>query len=266
MSKLNGSFGKFIEEYQASPLTKQAYELSLVMFNRFLAGAEPTERKVEEFILDLQKKGLASGSVNRHLSAIRAYFYWRKKNSSPEKRGLYDLMVKGPKVHRKLPSVPTMDQVNRVLGICKTPYERALLMTLYDGALRIAELMGLDATDIDYGDSVIKVTGKGGDQWRIPVGDKTLKALRDYIGNREGQVFLQPYWRLRYDLRRLGNLVGFRTLNPHTLRHARASGLRTQGVALEDIKDFLRHKNFDTTLQYAHLEPTELKKRLPKAF
>lgn len=183
-----------------------------------------------------------------------------------EKRGLYDLMVKGPKVHRKLPQAPTTDQVAAILSVCKTPYERALVMTLYDGALRIAELMGLQVQDIDYANNLLKVTGKGGDEWRIPVGDKTLDALREYIGNRQGKVFPQPYWRLRYDLRRFGNHAGILGINPHQFRHARASDLSAKGVQIEYIQEFLRHKDINTTRRYIHLQPTELKKRLSKAF
>lgn len=263
---MNSSFTAFLTQFQAAPLTKRAYTQSLDLFDRFLHGAEPTEERVEAYMLNMQGRGLASGSVNRHLSAIRAYFLWRKKKAPPEKRGLYDLMVKGPKVHRKLPPVPSTDEVNKVLAVCETPYERALLMTLYDGALRISELECIEAENIDYDNGTVKIVGKGGDEAIVPVGDKTLEALKAYIGGRRGIVFPQKYWEHRRDLRQLARKAGVKAINPHQLRHARASELRAQGVALEDIKDFLRHKNYDTTLIYATLQPVALQKRLTKAF
>lgn len=83
---MNKSFEQFVKEYQKSALTKKAYAESLELFDRFLKGKEPSERTVEEYVLALEGKGLASASVNRHLSAIRAYFLWRKKHS-PRKNG-----------------------------------------------------------------------------------------------------------------------------------------------------------------------------------
>lgn len=263
---MNKLFAQFLTEYQASPLTKKAYGLSLGLFDRFLAGGEPTERKVEEFMLDMQTRKLSSSTINRHLSAIRAYFLWRRKNAPLKQRYLYDLMVKGPKIHEKLPRVLVGDEVGQLVKVCKNPYEKALVMTLYDGALRVAELMGLDVQDIDYANGVVKITRKGGDERRVPIGDKTLKVLKAYISNRHGKVFPQQYWQLRQDLRKLGKQVGIKDLNPHVLRHSRASDLSADAVPIEAIQELLNHRNINTTRRYIHLQPEQLKKSLSKAF
>jgi len=73
------SIGRFIDEYEAASLTKKAYRQTLELFQQFLMGSKPTEETVEEFIHNLQKNGLSAASVNRHLSALRAYFWWMKK-------------------------------------------------------------------------------------------------------------------------------------------------------------------------------------------
>jgi site-specific recombinase XerD len=263
---MNSSFAKFLDEYQSSELTRKAYRQSLELFDRFLSGKEPTERLVEEFMLSMEKRGMASSSVNRHLAAIRAYFLWRKKRSPPDKRGLFDLMVKGPKVHSKLPKAPNAEQITKLRSVCKTPYDRALVMTLYDGALRIAELMGLTDSDVDYTTKAIKILGKGGDEWKIPVGEETLKALQEYIGTRQGKIFTQPYYQLRYDLRKLGNAAGIKGLNPHQLRHARASNLFAQDVSDVYIQELMRHRNINTTRHYIHVQPDQLRKHIPAAF
>ena len=260
------SIAKFIDEYQVAPLTQKAYRQTLELFSRFVNGSQPSEEKVKEFINQLEKDGLSTASVNRHLSAIRAYFLWMKKKSPKEKRADFDLIVRGPKVQRKLPQLLSAEEVKSIVEIAETPFERALIMTIYEGALRIAELMNLKVEDIDFDGGFLKVTRKGGEETRIPVSDKTLTALRKHIGRRHGQVFTQPYWRLHYEIGRLGNKAGIRKLTPHQLRHARASDLSRQGVALEDIKDFLGHAQYQTTLIYARLMPAELKRRLPTAF
>jgi len=263
---MDETMATFIKEYQVAPLTKKAYHQTLELFSHFLNSSKPSEEKVEEFMQHLGKEGLSSASINRHLSAIRAYFLRMKKRAPKELRSDYDLIVRGPKVHRKLPRLLTSEEVNNIVDKAETPFERALIMTIYDGALRIAELMNLKTGDIDYEEGLLKITRKGGEETRVPVGDRSLKALREYTRGRHGRVFTQPYWRLHYEVGRLGNQARIRKLTPHQLRHARASDLRRQGVALEDIKEFLGHAQYQTTLIYARIMPTELKKKLPPAF
>lgn len=256
----------FINEYEAAPLTKKSYRQSLDIFQQFLGRSEPTEEKVEEFMHKLQEEGLSPATINRHLAAIRAYFLWMKKKAPKEKRADFDLVIRGPKMQRKLPTLRTSDDVKSIVNVAETPFERALIMTIYDGALRIAELMNLHVSDIDFNGGYLKITRKGGLETRIPVSDVTLKVLKKYIGHHKGQVFNQPYWRLNYEIKRLGNRAGIKKLSPHQLRHARATDLRRQGVALEDIQELLSHQNIQTTLIYARIMPTELKKKIPAAF
>ena len=257
---------KFIDEYEMALSTRRVYRLALEAFQRFLGPSEPTEEKVEEFMRKLQEDGLSSSSINRTLSTIRTYFLWMKKRAPKEKRADFDLIIRGPKMQRKLPPLRTDKDVKSIVADAKTPFERALIMTLYDGALRIAELMNLQVHDVDFEDGYLKITRKGGDETRLPVSGITLKALKKYIGSRKGKIFPQPYWRLNYEMKKLGNRAGIKKLTPHQLRHARASDLRRQGVALEDIQEFLSHKNIQTTLIYARLMPTELKRKIPSAF
>lgn len=256
----------FIAEYEAAPLTKKAYRQTLEVFQQFLGQSDPTEEKVEHFIHKFHQDGRSAATINRHLSAIRAYFLWMKKKAPKEKRADFDLIIRGPKMQRKLPQLRTAKEVATIVDNTETPFERALVMVIYDGALRIAELMNMQAGDVDFDDGYLKITRKGGEEARVPVSSMTLKALKQYIRNRKGRIFPQAYWRLNYELRKLGNRAGIRKLTPHQLRHARASDLRRQGVALEDIKDFLGHQQLQTTLIYARLMPTELKQRLPSAF
>jgi integrase/recombinase XerD len=256
----------FINGYEAAPLTKKAYRQSLETFQRFLGRVEPTEEKVEEFMHKLQKEGISSATINRHLSAIRTYFLWMKKKAPKEKRADFDLIVRGPKMQRKLPPLRTDENVKSIIAVAKTSFERALIMVLYDGALRIAELMNMQVHDVDFDGGYVKITRKGGEEARIPVSGETLKALKKYIGKRKGQIFTQPYWRLNYEINKIANRAGIRKLTPHQLRHARACDLRLHDVALENIQELLGHKNIQTTLIYARMMPTGLKKKIPSAF
>ncbi len=260
------SIEAFLNEYEAAPLTKKAYLQSLDLFQCSLGQSDPTEEKVENFLHKLQEKGLSPATINRHLAAIRAYFLWMKKKAPKEKRADFDLVIRGPKMQRKLPKFRTDDDVKAIVDAAKTPFERALIMTMYDGGLRIAELMNLQVGDIDSIGGFLKITRKGGLETRIPISEITLKALRAYIGRSKGKIFPEPYWKLNYEIKRLGNRAGIKRLTPHQLRHARAIELRRRGVPLEDIQELLSHRNIQTTLIYARIMPTELKRKIPAAF
>lgn len=257
---------RFINEYEAAPLTKKAYRQSLETFQRFLGKSEPTEEKVEEFMRRLHEEGVSSATICRHLSAIRAYFLRMKKKAPKEKRANFDLVVRGPKLQRKLPPYRTAENVQSIIDTTETAFERALIMVIYDCGLRIAELMNMQVHDVDFVGGYVKITRKGGEETRIPVSGETLKALKKYIGNRKGRIFPQPYWRLNYEIKKMANRAGIRNFTPHQLRHARACDLRRQDVALENIQDFLGHKNIQTTLIYARMMPTDMKKKIPAAF
>ncbi len=260
------SFTAFLKEYQASPLTLKAYRQSLEAFSQFLAGAEPTEAAVEQFMLGMEKKGLASASVNRHLSAVRAYFLWRKKKAPMSKRGNYDLMVKGPKVHNTLPPLVPAEEIRKLVAATRDDYEKALVMTLYDGALRISELMGLDVSDVYREQHQLRITRKGGDEAVIPVSEPTMRALLVYIGDRQGKVFPQKYWRLAEDLKRIAKRAKVPNIHPHLLRHARAQNLAEKDVPVAVAQELLGHKNIQTTMRYYRLNPRKLQKDLPNAF
>ena len=261
------SFEQFIKEFQAADLTKRAYEKNLALFDRFLKGKEPDERKVEEYMLDMEGRG--SGFCHRKSASFgdQGLFPLAQKTRDPgETRILGILMIRGPKVHNKIPRLIASEEVKAVVAAAGTDYERALIMTIYDAALRIKELMGLLVEDINFKDMEIKITGKGGDEALIPVGQETIEALRKYIGTRQGKVFPQPYYQLAYDLKRVANKAGVRKLHPHELRHARAQNLRDAGVKVEDAQEFLRHKNITTTMRYFRGDPSQLRKKINNAF
>ena len=100
----------------------------------------------------------------------------------------------------------------------------------------------------------------------MPVSGEALQVLREYLdseGIKRGKCFRMSYSKVWRILRGLGEEGGLEIpLHPHLLRHTRASQLRLEGVALEDIKELLGHSNIQTTLIYAHIKPVDLKKKL----
>ena len=56
----------------------------------------------------------------------------------------------------------------------------------YSSGLRLAELVGLDLTDLDLADRTVRVLGKGRKTRIVPVGRKAIEALRAWLKERGG--------------------------------------------------------------------------------
>ena len=247
---MNNSFDTFVNQFTASASTIKGYRDSLELFGRFLGDIEPTEAKVKEFQVRLENSGRKPATINRHLAPIRAYFHWMKNQLPPEKRE-WDLEVKGTKLQNKpIKRISPKDVLN-IIACAETPYEKALTMTLYDGALKIKELMGLRVEDVDFKKKQLRIKLNHGNETElVTLKENTLQGLKKFIGEGHGQLFSQPYYQINYDLKRMGNRVGIRRVNASQFRYARALDLWDNKVDPWDAMRFMRIKNISTMMRY----------------
>ena len=243
---------------RVSQNTLRAYRNTLILFGRFLNGREPSQELAQEFIMSLMDKH-RKATITRHGYALRRYLDWLGIDSK--------LLLPTPE--RQLPDYLTEEELERLLKKARTPLERAIISVLVDTGLRIDELLRLTLEDIDWKEGFVfahrEKTGMHG--W-IPIGEKALSALQEYIAWKKikgGKARIFPYkyrdiWRW---LRELGELSGLgERLHPHILRHTAAALRRLQGQSLEDLKELLGHKNIQTTTIYSALKSRELKERI----
>lgn len=250
----------FLSQF-SSPETKRTYECSLLQFDDFIkTKPESTDfaSLANEFI-DYRTGKVSPFTVAKDGMAIKSYLYYRGIDWRRKFRGL----------SRKLKPWLSKDQVATIIGYCKNPLEKALIVTLYDSALRIQELLNLQISDIH--DGFLTVTRKGGSEGNVPISPNTVQCLEDYLkwkgkpreeGNR---VFPYKYIEVLTMTRKIAKRSKI-PFTPHKLRHARASNLRESGVEIADIMALLGHKRIDTTMIYAHVTADELKRRIPHGF
>lgn len=175
-------------------------------------------------------------------------------------------------------TVPTRDELHRILEATHGHFYRTAFLTAYGAGLRRAEVCNLQFGDIDSGSNLIRVRGgKGGkDRWTV-LGPRLLEVLRDYwrafrppgpwlFPSREGFT-----WRDHpISCGRLGNQFTasvrragiVRPLTFHSLRHAFATHLLEEGVETRTIQVLLGHERLETTALYAHVA-TELLRKTP---
>jgi integrase/recombinase XerC len=187
------------------------------------------------------------------------------------------LLVSAPKLPKKLPRVPTMEEMNSVLD-AKMPDEAAfaerdllILELLYGCGIRNSELTGINLDDIHQRQGLILVRGKGKKERYVPLGDSAQIALRDYRPRRAevlaqhkhtGESALLINLRgSRLTTRSVGRIVKTiavagglpREVHPHTLRHAFGTHMLEEGADLRAIQELLGHERLSTTQRYTQL-------------
>jgi integrase/recombinase XerC len=179
---------------------------------------------------------------------------------------------------KTVPVVPNPETMNAVVDAdlpkgLERPYpkrDRLLLEILYGCGLRISEAVGLNLEDFDRHERWIRVRGKGRKERQVPYGEKAAVALDSYLQARdplpnERALFLN-HLRKRLTDRGARNIVKFyatwiagdSSIHPHTLRHAFATHLLSDGADLRSIQELLGHARLSTTQKYTQVSLQDL--------
>lgn len=219
----------------------------------------------------LHEQGTSPKSLQRWLSAMRAFFdfcidqHWIQNNPC---QGL-----KAPKAAKRLPSTLDTDQMQQLLvrPLDDNPInirDWAMAELLYSSGLRLSELIGIDLTDIDLSQQLVRVTGKGNKTRQLPVGRFAVAALKQWLDNRphiaaqhEPALFVSTrgsrisHRSVQVRLQKLADehTLG-QNLHPHMFRHSFASHLLESSGDLRAVQELLGHANISTTQIYTHLD------------
>ncbi len=214
--------------------------------------------------------GLAPRSIQRRLSAVRSFCHFlmreRVLRSNPA------VEIRAPKAARKLPNTLDADQMARLLqlppGDVFVTRDRAIMELLYSSGLRLAELTGLNLTDLDLKDRTVQVLGKGRKSRIVPVGRKAIEALEAWLRERGSIRRAHPQ---ALFIGRNGRRFGPRAVqkrvagwarrqglgvhvHPHLFRHSFASHLLESSGELRGVQELLGHADIATTQIYTHLD------------
>lgn len=215
----------------------------------------------------------------RYTASLRRFFRFlgREGTISTDPTQFLDT----PKLPRPLPKILSEADVETLLAVPDVETtaglrDRAMLETLYATGLRVSELVGLKLLNLDLNAAVLRVTGKGGKDRLVPLGEEAQHWLSRYLresrplmlnGKKCAEVFVTPrgagmtrqaFWHL---LKRRALKAGIhKPLSPHTLRHAFATHLLAHGADLRVVQMLLGHADISTTQIYTHVAQERLKK------
>lgn len=267
-----------------SPATVEAYAGDLLRFEAFLQSKNESldhpealaKSHVLAFCAEMHRSGLSKTSVARHLSALRSFFRYCLKKKAVAKSPMES--IANPRLDRPHPKRLNVDQVLALLDSVrdrdpKAIRDLALAELLYGSGLRISEALGLDVDQVQIGDGLVRVLGKGGKERVVPLTEAGSRLLCLALDNRqafapapqEKAFFLgikgrrlqrRQANRIMADLSALAGLP--QSVSPHTLRHSFATHLLEAGADLRSVQELLGHSRLSTTQRYTHLTMTRI--------
>jgi integrase len=177
---------------------------------------------------------------------------------------------------RKLPYIPPDDELRRIIEAAETERDRLILLLMYLAALRVSEVVKLEAADLDFASGFMMLRqAKGAKDGRLPIPKHLAGPLRGWLGSRkDGPLFVSPRGgrlstrAVQYMVKRCAAKAGLfaaaetRRYHPHSFRHGAATNMMRRRVPLPIIQRVLRHANLNTTQQYMDVIPEDLREAL----
>ncbi len=290
VERATDDFLRHLRERNASPHTIKAYTGDLDNFAAYLGprmgsrGWKTIDHiAIRGFLSHLYDKGLSKTSVARALAAVRSLYRWLGQEGVVEQNPAK--LVSTPRLPKKLPRVPTIEEINSVLdgkmpGVASFPErDRLMFELLYGCGIRNSELVGINLDDISLSNEAILIRGKGKKERYVPFGGSALGALAVYlpwrqqllatlsntlkktmpakgmpallVNQRGGRLTTRSVGRI---VKRIAVAKGLSPeVHPHTLRHAFGTHMLEEGADLRAIQELLGHERLATTQRYTQL-------------
>ena len=277
VEKACDQFLRVLRERNASAHTIKAYAGDLENFAAHVGSRDwrsIDHVTIRGFLSQLYEKGLGKTSVARSLAAVRSLYRWLAQEGVVEQNPAS--LVSTPKLPKKLPRVPTMEEMNSVLDgempetAAFPERDRLMLELLYGCGIRNSELVGINVDDVRLSAEAILIRGKGKKERYVPFGDSVRTALASYapvrqktlaerkkstpallINQRGGRLTTRSVGRI---IKKIAVSKGLSPdVHPHTLRHAFGTHLLEEGADLRAIQEMLGHERLSTTQRYTQL-------------
>ena len=300
------SFVRHLEtERNDSPNTRLGYQRDLGQFAVFAFGpdARPpfdwislTRVRARAFLVALSRAEAEAATVRRKLSALRTFYRFLIRDGHLRENPFAGL--RGPKLHRELPDVLSVREVETLLEKTAPPdgfeegsadakrlldrylalRDSAVLELLYSTGARVGEAAGLHIGDIEFAQAFAKVLGKGRKERLCPLGRPALAALQRLLESaarvwgadtckpaeplfrnwRGGRLTPRSIERLMTKCLAAAGIPG--GYSPHALRHSFATHLLDAGADLRAVQELLGHASLSTTQIYTHISVDHLRR------
>ena len=272
-------FLNLLRQRRLSPHTLAAYESDLRLVETFLQKplVQARERELFQYMATLEK--LKATTVRRRLIAIRRFYDHAERHGYLKEDPAGNLSAPG--LPRRLPRYLSEKDVRNLLETLSYADPEAIrnmtiIKLLFYTGMRIGEVQQLDLSHVLWDTRQLRVVGKGDKERLIPISQKLIYTLEEWLSARESLPYLRSealfvsmgrnhrgerisYGALRQIVKTVLKEAGLGNYSPHKLRHTFATQLLDKGAPLEQISKLLGHSRLDTTLIYAQTEPGKLR-------
>ena len=231
-----------------------------------------------EFIARRVESGAKPRSTARQLSSFRRFYRYIMREGYRKDDPTADIEM--PRIGRSLPKTLTEEEVESLLQAPNTDEplghrDRAMLELLYATGLRVSELISLRQSQVNFNQGVLRIVGKGDRERLIPLGDESLRWLKEFMEGPRMEILLerqteflfptrrgnsmtrQAFWHI---IKRYATKSGIsKKMSPHSLRHAFATHLLNHGADLRVVQLLLGHSDLSTTQIYTHVARERMK-------
>jgi integrase/recombinase XerC len=283
---LVGAFLKYIEqEKRYSQHTVQAYRTDLLQFTGFVAETyelAPEAVKyvhVRDYMVVMMEGKVGANSIGRKMSALRSFYKYLHRMGTITANPM--TLVKAPKSPQRLPVFIDESKLDHLLDSGEffndtfpSVRDKMVIETLFGTGMRLSELIGLKAADLDFYAGTVKVLGKRKKERIIPITKLLAAQLKAYAELKSSQNFNNKteslfvtnkgaavYPQLIYEI--VKSYLTFISTqdkkSPHVLRHSYATSLLNRGADLNAIKELLGHASLAATQVYTHNSIERLK-------
>ena len=286
--QLNLFFGFLENDKKVSSNTLQSYKRDLKQFEKYIQEkgedySKITDEGIKTYIKYMQEIGKKPSTISRGLASIRSFYQYEVKEQKIEKDPTEG--IQSPKIEKRVPSVLTSNEVALLLEQPKDVdlkgiRDKAMLEFAYATGMRVTEIISLNIDDINLEQGYARCTN-GKKSRTIPLGNMSLKALKEYILNarnimikdeNEKALFVnvngqrltrQGFWKIIKYYKEQAHIT--KDITPHVLRHSFATHLLQNGADLKSIQTMLGHSDILSTQIYMQFQDETIKNIYRKA-
>ena len=272
-------------EKRYSPHTITSYQADLIQFHNFITKTfefdflDVKHTHVRSFMVDLMENKSSENTINRKMSVLRSFYHFHFRTGKIAYNPMQ--LIRSPKIPKRLPVFVENQKLDKLLDSevffddsFNSIRDHIIIEMLFGTGIRLAELIGLKDTDVDFYSNSIKVLGKRNKERIIPINKQLVTQLNNYIELKKLQDFnnnllylivtntgTKAYPKLIYRI--VNNYLSLVSTNdkrsPHVLRHSYATSLLNAGADLNAIKALLGHASLAATQVYTHNSIERLK-------
>jgi len=285
---------KFIEEFLivkeveegCASSTIKAYRYDLLNFIKHFGdlavNSQFIRQKIRLYLKKLKDLNYTKRAIARKIASLRSFFKFLILNEFISKNPMSIIKTPKTKLEENLPKFLDFPDIKTILtklrdkSLFKSKKSQRyylIVRLLYSIMARVSELCNIKIKDVDFEKGYIRLRGKGNKERIVPVDEKTIDYIKDYLKNRisytEDEYLivntrnqkLNPRV-VQNDIKEIKNLCGFpesKIITPHIFRHTGATHLRRSGMDISELQDILGHSNPNTTRIYAKNDISKLK-------